>query len=141
MTSTTSLETLGTNENMKSIDSELESSSCCAMRVWRVYYRALGRRPLVIKSITALILMAQADFFAQMVEHLRGIPYDSWVDILRMLRFGVFGILGAPWTHYYYNWLDRTLPPTPHPWTMTTAGEKKVKISGSVPVEIQAGSC
>jgi hypothetical protein len=129
-TETTSTASLDSEDaNAKSIDSELAAAEggggSCVMRVWGAYYGALGRWPLLIKSITALILMALADFFAQMVEHLHRISYDSWVDILRMLRFGVFGLVGAPWTHYYYAWLDRTLPPTPQPWTMTTAGEKK----------------
>ena len=92
-------------------------------RVWEAYYGALERWPLVVKSVTAFVLMALADFLAQMVEHLRGIPYGAFVNVLRTLRFGVFGLLGAPWTHYYYDWLDRTLPPTPQPWTMTTAGK------------------
>lgn len=120
-----SLDASNENENNKSIDSELTAFegrvSSCLLCVWGVYYGALVHSPLVTKSITALILMALADFLAQMVEHLRGVPYESWIDGLRMLRFGVFGLLGAPWTHYYYAWLDRTLPPTPNPWTLTTA--------------------
>lgn len=124
-----SLDASNENENNKSIDSELTAFegrvSSCLLCVWGVYYGALVHSPLVTKSITALILMALADFLAQMVEHLRGVPYESWIDGLRMLRFGVFGLLGAPWTHYYYAWLDRTLPPTPNPWTLTTAGEKQ----------------
>lgn len=91
------------------------------LRLWFAYYSALEQWPLVVKSITAFLLMMLADFFAQMVELMRGIPRESCVDLLRMSRFGVFGLLGAPWTHYYYDWLDRTMPPTQHPWTCTTA--------------------
>eukprot|EP00934_Nitzschia_sp_Nitz4_P005064 Nitzschia sp. Nitz4//scaffold82_size85912//3498//7449//NITZ4_005123-RA/size85912-processed-gene-0.90-mRNA-1//1//CDS//3329558781//5054//frame0 len=98
-----------------------ERPPSCLMRVWLLYYSALERKPLIVKSITALLLMGLADFGAQMVEHLRQIPYDHWVNVWRMLRFSTFGLMGAPWTHYYYDWLDRTLPPTPQPWTWTTA--------------------
>lgn len=102
-----------------------ETRNGCLSHMWKVYFSALQRRPLLVKSITALFLMALADFLAQLVQHLRGIPDPAWVDLLRISRFGVFGLLGAPWTHYYYDWLDRTLPPTPKPWTMTTAGEEE----------------
>ncbi len=105
--------------------SNIEDERSCLAQVWTAYFAALQERPLVVKSITALFLMALADFLAQVVQHLRGIPDPAWVDILRIMRFGVFGLLGAPWTHYYYDWLDRTLPPTSQPWTMTTAGEKE----------------
>lgn len=104
-------------------EGESQNRKSCFTRAWEVYYSALEQRPLLVKSITALVLMGVADFSAQMVEHLRGLPYESWVNIWRVLRFAVFGLLGAPWTHYYYDWLDRTLPPTPQPWTMTTASE------------------
>lgn len=125
-TETSSAGSLDANEITKCVDIELTAGDpgSWLMRGWGVYYGALERSPLMVKSSTALILMALADFLAQMVEHLRSVPYDSWVDVLRMLRFGVFGLVGAPWTHYYYDWLDRTLPPTPTPWTMTTGGEK-----------------
>lgn len=102
---------------------DLQSESPFLVRLWRIYYSALESWPLVVKSITAFILMMLADFFAQMVELIRGIPHESCVDGLRMLRFGVFGLLGAPWTHYYYDWLDRTMPPTEQPWTCITAGK------------------
>lgn len=99
-----------------------ESQGSFLLRAWSSYFSLLQRWPLTVKSITALILMMLADFFAQSVEFIRGIHHESFVDVLRMLRFGVFGLLGAPWTHYYYDWLDRTLPPTEQPWTFTTAG-------------------
>jgi hypothetical protein len=117
-------------------------------RIWNAYYEALIRRPLLVKSITAFLLMVLADLSAQGVEHLRGIYHQHHlhhdaivadvvvvvdgsgggtgpivlVDWLRSLRFGVFGLIGAPWTHYYYYWLDTFLPPTHQPWTWTTAG-------------------
>jgi peroxisomal membrane protein 2 len=30
------------------------------------------------------------------------------------------GLLGAPWSHYYFQFLDECLPPTPEPFTKTT---------------------
>jgi hypothetical protein len=32
----------------------------------------------------------------------------------------MFGLLGAPWAHYFYYYLDRYLPPTNKPFTRTT---------------------
>lgn len=105
-------------------------------RIWNAYYEGLIRRPLLVKSVTAFLLMVLADLSAQGVEYLRGIhhvegreggdgptttapPIPDW---LRCLRFGVFGLIGAPWTHFYYFWLDTVLPPTQKPWTWTTVG-------------------
>jgi hypothetical protein len=116
-----------TESSFRTVKTETATSeNSFLLRLWLMYYSALERWPLVVKSLTAFLLMMLADFFAQMVEFLRGIPRESCVDGLRMLRFGVFGVLGAPWTHYYYDWLDRTLPPTERPWTWITAGKKSV---------------
>jgi hypothetical protein len=44
------------------------------------------------------------------------------IDIARISRFSFFGfILQAPWNHFYYLLLDGALPPTPEPFTSTTA--------------------
>ena len=56
---------------------------------------------------------------AQTIEIIRSLPGSSF-DILRLLRFGFVGLAGAPWSHYYYAWLDKVLPPTQQPWTWTT---------------------
>jgi peroxisomal membrane protein 2 len=29
--------------------------------------------------------------------------------------------MGAPWSHYYFHYLDTYIPPTPEPFTQTTA--------------------
>jgi hypothetical protein len=110
-------------------------SCTCFQRLWNSYYESLQRHPIVVKSVTAFVLLFLADLMAQGVEHLRGLsqihnadpimattPSTTPVDWLRALRFGVFGLLGAPWTHYYYHWLDTVLPPTEQPWTFTTFG-------------------
>lgn len=116
-------------ENGGSDETETASSSSSPLlRIWSSYYNALTLRPVLVKSGTALILMILADMSAQAVEHLRKAHHGEdavdgpSIDWLRALRFGVFGLIGAPWTHYYYYWLDAVLPPTEQPWTWTTAG-------------------
>jgi hypothetical protein len=109
-------------ESESSLEEEKEKSSYLS-RVWAVYFEALQRRPLLVKSITAFILMGCSDLLAQGIEHMRGI--GSPLDWMRVSRFAAFGLIGSPWTHYYYDWLDTVLPPTPYPWTWTTAGKKQ----------------
>jgi hypothetical protein len=116
-------ELLMLEESDTSLEEETDEPSCLS-RVWSVYFEALQRRPLLVKSITAFILMGCSDLLAQGVEHLRGIR--SPLDWVRVSRFAAFGLIGSPWTHYYYDWLDTVLPPTPYPWTWTTAGKKQI---------------
>lgn len=94
--------------------------------LWKAYYNGIQERPLLVKSLTAFVLLGMADIIAQTIEIIREIhhaesgdsPYSlNW---FRVARFGFFGLAGAPWTHYYYAWLDRVLPPTQQPWTWTT---------------------
>jgi peroxisomal membrane protein 2 len=110
----------------------------CISRIWYAYYDSLQRHPILVKSITAFVLLLLADLLAQGVENIRGIahlyhlhdtaiemtddvmPSTSPINWLRALRFGIFGFLGAPWAHYYYHWLDLALPPTLNPWSWTT---------------------
>ena len=110
-------------EESESLLEEEKDEPSCTSRVWALYFEALQRRPLLVKSITAVILMGCSDLLAQGVEHLRGI--GGPLDWMRVSRFTVFGLIGSPWTHYYYDWLDAVLPPTPYPWTWTTAGKKE----------------
>jgi hypothetical protein len=111
--------TLGEDE-----DDDDDFSSSFWWNLWQKYYHALEDRPLVVKSITALILLGLADVIAQSIEIIREIhqedPSSSSINWNRVARFGFFGLAGAPWTHYYYAWLDRVLPPTREPWTWTT---------------------
>ena len=90
----------------------------------KAYCAALERNPLWVKSWTAFVLLGCADALAQWIEHIRGLHSQSEVvqyfDIFRMLRFATFGLVGTPWAHYYYTWLDTALPPTSNPWTCTT---------------------
>jgi hypothetical protein len=132
--SSTCTEELSDEENIiiTKTPAEPYAKPSCYERVWNAYYNKLQQYPLIVKSITAFVLLLLADLMAQGVEHLRGISKIHHgeadavvllpVNWLRALRFGVFGFLGAPWTHYYYHWLDTVLPPTPYPWTCTTLG-------------------
>ena len=100
--------------------------------LWQWYYERLLSHPVTVKSITAFVLMILADLCAQAIEHCHRHGSISTaaadaaaggggdVDWLRTLRFGMFGLMGGCWTHYYYYYLDSWLPPTPSPWTCTT---------------------
>jgi len=86
--------------------------------IWSIYAEALDRNPLLVKSITAFFILGLGDLSGQGVEHLRGTS-ESGVDWPRMLRFGCFGLMGAPWSHCFYHWLDSVLPPTERPFSKT----------------------
>ena len=87
---------------------------------WDNYNSSLERNPLLVKGVTAFFILGLGDLCGQGVEHLRGTnQYDS-VDWPRVIRFGCFGLFGAPWAHYYFLYLDRFLPPTPEPLSWTT---------------------
>jgi len=88
---------------------------------WDNYVQHLEKRPLLVKSITATFILGGADLCGQAVEHFRGSSVVPGVDWPRAARFAAFGLFGTPWSHYYYHWLDQYLPPSPDPWTVTTA--------------------
>lgn len=109
-------------------ESPMENAKCSrCLSFWEAYYAALLKYPLLVKSLTAFILLGFADVIAQSIERIRNSYKDDGNDeiiplnIYRVARFGFFGLAGAPWTHYYYAWLDTVLPPTQNPWTWTTA--------------------
>jgi peroxisomal membrane protein 2 len=90
---------------------------------WRRYNDALERRPLLVKSVTALIILGSGDLCGQGLERILGTASGAGgggVDWPRAGRFGMFGLVGAPWAHYFYYYLDRFLPPTEKPFTRTT---------------------
>ena len=96
---------------------------------WSSYLTALESDPLLVKSITAGIILGAADLSGQAIQSTlaandesgtAGVSSDG-VDIARFLRFAFFGfILQAPWNHFYYLALDGALPPTEEPFTTTT---------------------
>jgi hypothetical protein len=88
---------------------------------WTEYNTILEKHPVLIKSTTGFIILSLGDLSGQGVEHLRGPTAYVGVDWLRTARFGIFGLFGAPWSHFYFHYLDTYLPPTPEPFTRTTA--------------------
>jgi len=87
---------------------------------WAGYNEALDTDPLLVKSVTAGVILGAADFTGQAIEGITK-DEDKGVDWARTARFAFFGfILQAPWNHFYYLLLDGALPPTPEPFTPTT---------------------
>jgi Mpv17 / PMP22 family len=100
------------------------SPSRSAASWWAAYIDAVESHPLLTKSITAAVILGAADLTAQFVEYIRGegaLEGNAAPDWPRTLRFAVMGLIGAPWSHYYFYWLDRYYPPTVEPWTKVTA--------------------
>ena len=105
--------------------------------LWDSYTTALETDPLLVKSITAGIILGAADLAGQVFEsNLQNqkqqqqqqddntVATDTTpltIDYGRMIRFGFFGlVLQAPWNHYYYLLLDTQIPPTPNePFSIT----------------------
>ena len=93
---------------------------------WDSYNQALSKEPLLTKSCTAAIILGAADLSGQTIENQFNTNAESNdnIDIARVARFAFFGFaLQAPWNHFYYLLLDGTLPPTPEPFTTTTAAK------------------
>ena len=89
--------------------------------VWNAYNEALEASPLLVKSVTAGIILGAADFTGQKFENSKSEESGKAIDIGRVARFAFFGfVLQAPWNHFYYLLLDGALPPTPEPFTATT---------------------
>lgn len=103
-------------------EQEDESTTTTTNNNWFAKYCELvEERPLIVKGITAFFILGLGDACAQMVEHLLGSSNatNSW-DWIRTIRFGGFGLIGAPWAHYYFYYLDKYLPPTEEACTRTT---------------------
>lgn len=99
---------------------------------WSSYLSALEADPLLIKSITAGVILGAADLSGQAIQQAKAAAAEdgsvsinastsAGVDLARFARFAFFGlILQAPWNHFYYLLLDGALPPTEDPFTATT---------------------
>lgn len=88
---------------------------------WTSYNEALEANPLLVKSVTAGVILGAADLTGQTLERIQKDDSDKAIDIARVARFAIFGlVLQAPWNHFYYQLLDGALPPTPEPFTPTT---------------------
>jgi peroxisomal membrane protein 2 len=111
-----------------SVRSELFKSTTSlnfgAQEAWTAYSDALQSDPLVVKSVTACVILGCADLAGQALEakQKEGAGQQAAaVDFARTARFAFFGlVLQAPWNHFYYQFLDGAIPPTPEPWTTTT---------------------
>ena len=113
-------------EDEEEIDAIATPKCSRCLGLWEAYYSSLTQYPLLIKSLTAFVLLGFADVIAQCIELVRDSrDQDSIMGFnsYRVARFGFFGLAGAPWTHFYYAWLDTVLPPTQNPWTWTTASK------------------
>lgn len=90
---------------------------------WASYNEALDASPLLVKSVTAGVILGAADFAGQALENIQRDDSQEQqpLDVARVVRFAIFGlVLQAPWNHFYYQILDGALPPTPEPFTPTT---------------------
>lgn len=88
---------------------------------WTAYNDALEASPLLVKSVTAGVILGAADITGQVIEKQQKGDVDTSLDIARTARFAFFGlVLQAPWNHFYYMVLDGTIPPTEDPFTPTT---------------------
>jgi peroxisomal membrane protein 2 len=92
------------------------------VEVWEAYNHALELHPLIVKSVTASIILGLGDFAGQAVQNLQVTDSSKkGVDYSRAARFAIFGlVLQAPWNHYYYLLLDGQIPPTvDEPFSLT----------------------
>lgn len=97
---------------------------------WSSYLTALEADPLLVKSITAGVILGAADLSGQAIQQAIATNDGSAsgdesssnsVDFARFARFAFFGlVLQAPWNHFYYQLLDGALPPTEDPLSATT---------------------
>lgn len=96
------------------------------VEAWDAYNEALVANPLLVKSVTAGVILGAADLAGQTFESIqKGQESESdkidGIDWARAARFAVFGlVLQAPWNHFYYQVLDGQIPPTPsEPFSQT----------------------
>lgn len=88
--------------------------------LWDGYNAALVANPLLVKSVTAGVILGAADFAGQALEKVRSGDEEREVDFARAARFAFFGlVLQAPWNHFYYLLLDGQIPPTEEPFSQT----------------------
>lgn len=105
--------------------SSVPSPSCLSdatsglVEAWNAYNVALETDPLIVKSVTAGVILGAADVAGQALENsLNDTPKE--LDVARAARFAVFGlVLQAPWNHFYYLLLDGQIPPTEEPFSET----------------------
>jgi hypothetical protein len=68
-----------------------------------------------------MFILGAGDLCGQGLEHVRSQSSASGnVDWPRLARFAALGFFGAPWSHYYFDYLDYYLPPSPNPCSIRT---------------------
>lgn len=112
---------LGSKFDSSSVNLPKTALNLGVQEAWTAYNDALEADPLVVKSVTASVILGAADLAGQAIESKQKGDSSATVDMARTLRFAFFGlVLQAPWNHFYYLLLDGALPPTEEPWTATT---------------------
>lgn len=106
------------NNNVGVVDENKDAKK--RKSLWSHYCELLEHHPVIVKSVTALFIIGSGDLCAQGIEHLTKNHHTAGVDWLRVARFGAIGLFGAPWSHYYFYYLDYYLPPTEEPFTQRT---------------------
>jgi len=107
------------------------------VEAWDAYNQALESSPLLVKSVTAGVILGCADLAGQAFEKRQrrqqqtesadpsAVPavqkgVDEGIEWARVARFAIFGlVLQAPWNHFYYLMLDSQIPPTEEPFSPT----------------------
>jgi hypothetical protein len=102
-----------TSSNLPSLHTAPHGRTLSRSISWENYVSLVEKYPLPVKSVTAMIILSSADIIAQCLEFWRGTKSVSGIDWFRTARFAAIALLGAPWSHFYFHWLDRFLPPTP----------------------------
>ena len=89
--------------------------------VWISYTSVLQKRPLLVRCITASIILGFGDLAGQATENWNAVSIHliNWHRVFRFAFFGFF--CQAPFCHYYFCMLDGLLPPTPSPVSFTNA--------------------
>lgn len=101
------------------MDTSLEVAGI--VEAWDSYNAALESSPLLVKSLTASVILGSADCAGQFIERVNADEgEEKELDLARVVRFFIFGlVLQAPWNHFYYLFLDGAIPPTPEPFSQT----------------------
>ena len=64
-----------------------------AAALWESYNVALERNPLLVKSLTAGVILGLADFAGQALENVQSEGNNRAIDFARAARFSVFGLV------------------------------------------------
>jgi len=114
------LSTCSHNNKARPVETSLKVAGIS--EAWSSYQAALESDPLLVKSITASVILSSADCTGQFIEKVTAEDgaEEKQLDLARVARFFLFGLLlQAPWNHFYYLFLDGQIPPTEAPFSQT----------------------